>query len=297
MRILVTGASGFVGRALVPRLVAQEHVVVGVSRNPSKTAETLDLALTVDWAALDEAFATGIDAVIHLAGETVQGRWNAEKAERVRASRIEGTQTLLDAMGRAEQPPAVMLSASGIGFYGEGGEAELNEQAGPGDDYFASLCVDWEGLAASAQAIGCRVCMLRFGIIMGPGGGALSAMLLPTLMGVGGRLGSGKQWWSWVALQDAVSAIIHLLESDDTQGPVNIVAPEPVRQIDFQRSLSRALKRPSFMPAPGFAIRLLLGTFAEEILSSKRVLPSALTASGFEWSSPGLDETLRASVS
>ncbi|MGB0640072.1 MAG: TIGR01777 family oxidoreductase [Myxococcota bacterium] len=297
MRILVTGATGFIGRALVEALQAAEHGVVVVSRSPESAAAKLPNAEAVSWDSLDDTFATGIDAVVHLAGETVQGRWNKKKLLEVRDSRIKCTQILMAAIKKAAVPPSVLVSASGIGFYGEGGETPLSETADCGDDYFAALCVDWEAEAAQARDVGCRVVLARFGIVIGIGGGALNAMLLPAQLGVGGPLGSGRQWWSWVSLDDAVGAIQYALSNDSLDGPMNVVAPEPIRQHDFQRVLGRVLSRPSFMPAPAFALKLILGTFAQEVLSSKRVLPSALEGAGYQFTATDLEAVLRSTLS
>ena len=296
MRVLVTGASGFIGSALVARLVDGGHHVVAVSRTPERTAEELAIADAVDWDGLTHAFDTGIDAVVHLAGESVQGLWVAGKAGRVSGSRLTCTRQLVDAISQAASPPSVVLSASGIGLYGEGGENELDELAAAGDDFFANLCVDWENMAAELESATCRVGMLRFGIVLGSGGGALKTMLLPTKMGFAGPLGSGKQWWSWVSLADATAAIVFALDNPNMVGPINIVAPQPVRQAEFQQTLSRAVNRPSFMPAPAFALRAVLGTFAEEVLSSKRVLPKRLTEAGFEWQLSELEDAIRAAI-
>jgi len=255
--------------------------------------ERLGLESAVSWDALDEAFSSPVDAVVHLAGETVQGRWNARKIEEVRASRLTTTAKVVQAVERAETRPNVLISASGIGFYGDGAETELRENAPPGDDYFAELCIEWESLAASAP---CRVALMRFGIILGRDGGALDVMLLPAKAGISGPLGGGQQWWSWVALDDAVGSIVHALHAEHVNGPVNVVAPEPVRQKDFNAALCRKLNRPSFVPAPAFALKLVLGMFATEILSSKRVIPHALTASDYQWTHSDLDSALSAAL-
>jgi len=294
MRIVVTGGTGFVGRPLVKRLLELGHEVSVVSRSPERAKESLCLETAWSWENLEECFAGGVDAVIHLAGETVQGRWSAKKETEVWESRIRTTTQIAEAIEAAEVPPKVWISASGIGFYGEGGERELQEQDAAGDDYFARLCVKWENIALSTARSGRRVVCTRFGIILGEGGGALKAMMLPTKSGIGGPLGSGKQWWSWISLEDVVGALVHVLEHDGVSGPVNVVAPTPMRQGEFQKLLSRALHRPSWIPAPAFGVRLLLGRFADEVLSSKRVMPTVLTETGFEWSMPTLKEVFDA---
>ena len=295
MRVLVTGASGFVGSALVARLHGDGHTVVAVSRRPDQTQTRLGVDQAVSWDGLDQAFSRGIDAVVHLAGETVQGRWNMAKVAAVRTSRIETTQAIIDAIARAERTPLVLLSASGIGYYGCGGEVELTESSPAGEDYFAALCVDWEGIALEAERVDCRVCLLRLGMVLGAGGGAISAIIGPAKWGVSGPLGSGQQWWSWIGITDAVSAMVFALNSD-MSGPVNLVSPSPIRQAEFQRVLGRVVHRPAFLPAPAFVLRWLLGTFAEEVLSSKRVMPAALQAAGFEWDVSDLQAALSDSV-
>ncbi len=290
MRIIVTGATGFVGRPLCAVLTAQGHDVVAVSRNPSRARELVKVSDAIAWEDLDAAMRVPTHAVVHLAGETVQGRWNARKIAEVRDSRIERTAALVEAISNAERTPAVLVSASGIGYYGSGGELLLQEDASPGEDYFAQLCVDWEELATSAP---CRVAVMRFGMILGPGGGALKMMLLPARAGISGPLGGGKQWWSWISLDDAVRSLWHAIERPEVAGPVNVVSPEPIRQVDFNRVLCRVVNRPSFVPAPAFALRLILGTFATEVLGSKRVIPVVLSSTGFTWSHSDLEEAIR----
>jgi uncharacterized protein (TIGR01777 family) len=293
MRVLLTGATGFVGRALTQRLYGEGHEVIGVSRVAEKARDFPGLSGAVGWDGLDEVFQRPVDVVIHLAGETVQGRWNKAKIQAVRESRLTTTAALVDAIVRAPKPPKVLLSASGIGYYGEGGETKLNESAAAGDDYFAEVCVKWEAEATRARACGCRVVLLRFGIIIGPGGGALDVMLTPAKWGVSGALGGGEQWWSWISLSDVVAAILHGVVTPQIDGPVNMVAPEPIRQRDFNRILCRLLRRPSWVPAPAFALRVVLGRFADEVLASKRVVPQALAETGFEWTIPDVEAALR----
>ena len=297
LRVLVSGASGFVGSRLVGVLRARGAEVIAISRRPEAAERGLDGVKVIHWDDVTDTIAAGVDAVVHLAGETVQGRWNKAKAVAVKDSRVRTTRLLVDAVAAAPTPPSVFLSASGIGFYGEGGEDLLTEEAPAGDDFFADVCVEWEREALLAQQAGCRAAILRFGIILGDGGGALDAMLLPTKLGIAGPLGSGRQWWSWVHRDDAVNAICHALDSGEVSGPVNVVAPEAVRQADFQRALSSLVGRPSFMPAPAFALKMVLGTFAQEVLSSKKVVPKALQETGFTWSLPDLSDALREAIS
>lgn len=293
MRFVVTGATGFVGSALCADLIEKGHKVVAVSRNPEAASAQLNGVEAIGWDDLAETLSTKTDAVVHLAGESVQGYWNDRKIESVRSSRLSTTERVVSAIAQAEAPPSVLVCASGVGFYGSMGEAELTESHPAGDDYFAELCVEWEASAARAP---CRSVMMRFGIVIGPGGGALKTMLLPAKAGVSGPLGGGQQWWSWVDIADAVGAILHAVETEDIRGPVNVVAPEPIRQADFNRVLCGLLGRPSFMPAPAFALRLILGTFASEILSSKRVMPRVLSESGFHWRRASLHESIEAAI-
>lgn len=283
MHVLVTGATGFVGRALCARLHSAGHQISVVSRSPEKAKMRLpDVAGAISWEQLAEPGALGgIDAVVHLAGETVTGRWTAAKHERVRESRIRTTGAVVSAIIAADSSPEVLISASGIGLYGDGGDEVLTEDASPGDDFFARLCVDWEAEAQRATEAGTRVVLARLGIVLGLGGGAVGAMLRPARLGLGGPLGRGDQWWSWIHLTDVVDALVHLLGTPTVQGPVNLVAPQPVRQRDFAGVLGVTLGAPGLLPAPAVVLRLVLGTFAEEVLSSKRVHPAALLDAGY----------------
>lgn len=292
MHILMTGATGFVGQRLCKRLHDDGHQVTAVSRDVVTAQRRLGQVPAITWEDLEEGgIPEGIDGVIHLAGESVKGRWGAAKRRRVRESRIRTTRTVVGAIQRAEKPPEVFISASGIGFYGDRGEELLVESAEAGDDYFAELCVDWEAEAMLA-APRTRVVLSRLGIVLGLGGGAVEAMILPTSLGLGGPLGGGKQWWSWIHLDDVVGALMFMLTTESISGPVNVVAPESVRQKDFAVSLGRAMARPSLLPTPAFGLRLVLGDFAQEILSSKRVVPDVLQTAGFQYSYPDLDDAL-----
>ena len=289
MRIVVTGATGFIGRTLVSSLVAGGHEVVAISRSPDAARSILEIDEAYSWDGLDDAFAQPVDAVVHLAGESVKGYWTKAKVKEVWDSRIRTTTALVAAIHAAADVPSVLISASGIGYYGDAGEVELKEQAPPGEDYFARLCVEWERLILATEMKGMRTVSLRFGIVLGADGGALPTMALPAKTGLSGPLGSGKQWWSWVSQGDAVAAIEHVLHTPELEGAVNVVTPDPIRQVDFQRSLCAALNRPSFLPAPAFGVRLILGKFADEVLSSKRVIPAALSSTGFRWADDDLD--------
>lgn len=291
MRIAVTGATGFVGRALVNALVERGDVVVAISRNPQRASAQLPLiAAHHSYDELREAMA-GVDVVVHLAGETVVGRWTDEKKRAIRDSRVQGTRDLVDAIAMLDDRPEALISASAIGFYGDRGDDDCTEEAGPGADFLATTSVEWESEAARAADYGLRVASLRLGIVLGIGGGALDAMLLPFKLGAGGPLGSGQQWWSWIHLDDAVR-LFQAAVDEGWSGSYNATAPYPERQKDFARILGRALGRPAILPAPGFALRAILGEFSAELLNGKRVLPQRARDAGFRFEYERLDDAL-----
>jgi hypothetical protein len=297
MKIVITGATGFVGSRLTENLKQEGHSAVALTRNASSArlkAPALDAAY--DWDPLSqippaEAF-TGADAVVHLAGETVVGRWTAAKQAAIRDSRVLGTRNLVTGLGKLTGKPPVLVAASAIGFNGDRGEEELTESSASGDDFLAGVCRAWEAESAKAGALGIAVARLRTGIVLGAGGGALDAMLTPFKLGAGGPLGSGRQWWSWIHLDDLCGLMRHLIERKQA-GVFNATAPSPLRQKDFAKALGRVLRRPAFMPAPAFALKIVLGGFASELLSSKRVLPEATQAAAFEYQFSDLEAALR----
>ena len=233
----------------------------------------------------------GLDAVVHLAGENIAaGRWTAARKERIRSSRVDGTRLLSQALARLERPPAVLACASAVGFYGDRGDEILTEDSGPGTGFLAETVGQWEEAAAPARERGIRVVALRFGVVLSPSGGALAKMLLPFRFGMGGRVGSGTQYMSWIALDDAVNATLHALAHEKLHGPVNAVAPEAVTNREFTRALGRGLHRPAFLPLPGWVARVVLGEMAQELLlSSTRVQPHRLLDSGFAFDHPDID--------
>jgi uncharacterized protein (TIGR01777 family) len=238
---------------------------------------------------------SGFDAVIHLAGETIVGRWTEAKKARIRDSRILGTRHLAEALSKAPQPPRVLISASAIGYYGDRGEEILLEDSRPGAGFLAEVCREWEAASQPANDAGIRTVQMRFGVVLSPRGGALSKMLPPFRMGLGGKIGSGRQWWSWIDVKDLVGAIHHVLRSDLLRGPVNVVAPKPVRNEEFTKSLAAVLSRPSIFPMPAFAARLALGQMADELLlASQHVEPAKLVATGYSFQYPGLKPALEA---
>lgn len=296
MRVLITGATGFIGRLLCARLAERGHELVVLSRNPDAARSRLHgVVAAYPWHATEgpppgEAVA-GLDAVVHLAGTSVVGRWTESHRRSIHDSRVDGTRNLVAALAMAPTPPKVMVSASAIGYYGDRGDAVLDEEAEPGDDFLARVCKGWEAEARAAESLGTHVVRLRFGIVLGDTGGALDTMLLPARLGLGGPLGSGRQWWSWVHVDDVLGLIEHGLEQDVSVA-LNATAPSPIRQREFARTLGRVLRRPAFLPAPAFALKLVLGGFAAELLGSKRVLPESTLATGYAFRFPELREAL-----
>ena len=291
MKVIVSGSSGLIGSALTRTLSAGGVHVARLVRTPPHMAET-NIYWNPDAGTIDADKLEGADAVIHLAGENIaSGRWTAAKKARIRDSRINGTRLISEALVQLKNPPQAFLSASAVGFYGDRGDEELHEDSGPGSDFLATTAVEWETEAARAADFGLAVASLRIGIVLDCEGGALEQMLPPFRLGVGGPLGDGSQWWSWIDRRDLVRMILAALERG-WNGAFNATAPHPERQADFARSLGRALGRPAFIPAPAFALNALFGEFATELLTSKRVLPSAAREAGFEWEFGRLDTAL-----
>lgn len=283
-RVAVTGASGLIGTALTAALEKRGDRVVPIGRHPPDGGVAWDLAARrIDGAALE-----GVDAVVHLAGERIDGRWTATKKRRILDSRVEGTELLAGALAGLGRPPAVVVSASAIGFYGDRGDEELAEDSLPGTGFLAEVCQRWEAAAAPIASPDTRLVLARTGIVCTPDGGALGRMLALTRLGLGGRLGNGRQWWSWITLEDEVRALLHLLDTP-VAGPVNLVAPGTCRNAEFVRALARVLRRPAVLPAPALALRAVLGEMANGLLlASARVRPAGLEDSGFEFRSPDL---------
>ena len=284
MKVLVTGATGFVGHALTLDLVAAGYEVSALSRSAEVSGRLPATVSVTPWNPLeDEApikAVEDVDAIIHLAGEPVNGTWTRRKRQAILDSRVTGTRNLLRGIAAADPRPRHLVCASAIGYYGDRGEALLDEGAAPGDDFLADVCSQWEAEAGAARELGLAVTSTRFGIVFGRDGGALAPLQRATKLGAGGPFGSGRQWWSWIHLDDAVKAIAHILETRP-DGSLNIVAPEPVRQRDLGHALGRALHRPAVLPTPAFMLRALLDGFAAELLSSRRVSGQTLASSGF----------------
>jgi len=293
MTILVTGATGFVGRRVCELLSQSGHTVIALSRDPTGAKRRVPaLAKALSWDALEEALKS-CDAVVNLAGESIAGRWTTSKKQAIRDSRVGGTRNLVAGLAKLDSRPKVLISASAIGYYGDREEETLTEDSPPGADFLAQVCKDWESEALTAQSLGVRVVCARLGLVLGPGGGSLQALLPLFKLGLGGPLGSGKQFWSWVHRDDVAGAIAFALERDDLRGPINVTAPQPVRQREFAQVLGRVLRRPAVLPAPAFALKLVLGEFANSLLSSQRVLPQRLQQSGYEFRFAELEPALR----
>ena len=289
-KILISGASGFIASALMPVLKADGWDVFQlVRRDPvSLTQVKWDPSQPVDPESV-----SGFDAVIHLAGENIFGLWTASKKRRILSSRVVGTRNLVYALAQTSKPPRVMLSASAVGYYGNRGDEILNEGGSRGTGFLAEVCQAWEVSTEPAAEAGIRVVHPRIGLVLSSTGGALKQMLLPFRLGLGGRLGNGRQWWSWIDLLDLVGGLIHLLGNDSVRGPVNMVAPNPVTNAEFTKTLAAVLSRPAIFPVPTFAIRLALGQMGEELLlASQRVEPAKLAASGYQFQSPELKSAL-----
>lgn len=296
MRVAVTGSTGLIGRALLDRLTAEGHETAPLVRGAA--SDRSDAGPAVRWdpegGSIDRAALEGFDAVVHLAGEPIAAkRWTAEQKRRISDSRVHGTGLLAEALAGLDAPPAVLVSASAIGWYGSRSDERLTESSGPGDGFLAGVCRRWEDAAEPARAAGMRVCHPRSGIVLSPSGGALASLLPPFKSGLGGYIGDGRQWMSWITLEDEVSALLQLLASD-VEGPVNLTAPHPVTNREFASVLGKVLGKPARMPTPKFVLRARLGReLAEALLySSARVEPAALLGDGFEFAQPVLEPAL-----
>jgi uncharacterized protein (TIGR01777 family) len=292
MRILISGATGMVGSALMRLLQLAEHQVRRLTRTKRQGDDVLwdPSAGQIDGNAL-ECF----DGIVHLAGENIASRrWNEAQKARIRDSRVQGTRLLCESLAKLEHRPKVLVCASAIGFYGNRGDEVLDESSPAGSGFLADVCREWEAATQPAGDAGIRVVNLRFGVILSPTGGALAQMLTPFRMGVGGRLGSGQQYMSWIMLDDAIGIVAHALTAESLQGPVNAVAPEPVTNLEFTKTLGRVLGRPTIFPMPASVARLALGEMADALLlASTRVVPRMLEGSHYKFRHPQLEHALR----
>ena len=297
LRVAVTGATGLVGSALVPALLAAGHRVDRVSRR-RPAAGTTDIQWDPARGQLDPRALEGVDAVVHLAGETIAAlRWTPAVKERIRRSRVDGTRLLAETLGRLTRRPRVLVAVSGVGYYGSRGDTPLTEESPPGSGFLAEVCREWEAAADPARAVGIRVVHPRLGVVLAGQGGALPRMALPFRLGAGGVIGDGRQYWSWIELNDLVRVIELCLALETLAGPVNAVAPTPVTNREFTRVLGRALGRPTLVPLPALAARLLLGEMGQALLlDSARALPRRLERAGFRFRHPDLEDALRVAL-
>lgn len=295
MKILISGATGLVGHALAPVLTAAGHEVFKLVRTAPTTASEIRWDAESGFLAADLARLEGFDAVVHLAGDNVASEnWSDEKKRRIRESRTVGTKVLVDALKKCAQPPKVFVSASATGFYGNRGAEELNEDSDAGSGFLPDVCKEWEAEIRKASDFGARVVMLRIGIVLSKEGGALEKMLTPFKFGVGGVVGSGEQYMSWISIEDLVRVIVFAVENESVRGPVNATAPEPVTNEEFTKALGEALNRPTIIPVPEFAIKMLYGEMGEAlVLGGNRVLPKRLEAAGFKFENTDIRKTLR----
>jgi uncharacterized protein (TIGR01777 family) len=294
MNILITGSTGMIGTALIDFLKARGHRVTRLVRALAHISEPV-----VRWdpsaGVLPANEIEGCEAAVHLAGESIAGgRWTKAQKAKIRDSRVQGTMLLAETLAKLKQPPKVLVSASAIGFYGHRGDEALREESAHGTGFLPATCLEWEKAADPARQKGIRVVHPRFGIILSPKGGALAKMLLPFKLGVGGIIGNGKQYWSWVALDDVIGAIHHAIITESVVGPMNVVAPRAVTNHEFTKTLGRALSRPTIFPLPAFAARLVLGEMADELLlASARIEPAKLLATGYKFHHTELEKALR----
>jgi uncharacterized protein len=295
-RILVSGMSGPIGSALLPALKSKGARISRLVRKHGKYSSSDEQQVPWDPdQPISPELVSGFDAVIHLAGESIVGRWTEAKKREIRNSRVNGTSHLAQALARSKHKPQVFVCSSAIGYYGDRDDEVLNEQSAPGAGFLAEVCRDWEAAAQPAAEAGIRTVSMRTGIVLTPNGGALGKMLLPFKMGVGGRIGDGRQWMSWVDIRDMVGAIHHLLKNDLLHGPVNMVAPKPVTNAGFTRTLAGVLSRPAIFPVPAFVVKLAFGEMGETaLLGSQRVEPAQLLGSGYPFRFNELQASLTA---
>lgn len=291
MKIGITGASGFIGSHLARLARTRGHAPIAFSRQPQAApdfveARPFSIETTPDL--------SGLDAIVHLAGESIMGLWTPAKKRRIRASRVEGTRRIVEALQAAPDAAPIFVSGSAIGFYGDTGEREVDESSPGGDGFLAEVSQAWEAEAARADRT--RTVLLRTGFVVGPDGGAMKLIGPAFRAGLGGKLGSGRQWMSCVHVDDVAGLVLHALENESVRGPLNAVLPEPVRNLDFTKALGRAVHRPAILPAPALALKVLLGQLSHLLLDSQRVRPTATLASGYRFQFPTLDSALAASL-
>jgi uncharacterized protein len=290
--VLVSGSTGLIGSALVSALQEGGHRVRRLTRSGGSSEDV------VRWdpsaGEIDASRIEGVDAVVHLAGENIVGRWTDAKKARIRDSRVRGTRLLAETLARLPTPPGVMVSASATGYYGDRGNELLSEESAPGDSFLAGVGQEWEAAADPAREAGVRVVHPRFGIVLSTEGGALGTTLPIFKLGAGGKIGSGRQYWSWIAIDDVVGAILHVLREDSLEGPVNVTVPDPPTNAEYTRVLGRVLGRPTVFPLPAPVARIMLGQLADELLlASQRIEPARLKETGYSYRYPELEGSLR----
>ena len=296
--VLVTGGTGFIGSRVCTALHQQGDTVHVLSRNPERAQTKVESARACyGWDPETEKMPSeatnGMASVVHLAGETIAGRWNTEKKRRIRDSRILSTRNLVESLAAADTKPNTLVCASAIGYYGDSGDEHFTEVSPPGNDFLAKVCQEWETEAHKATDLGIRVVTVRIGLVLGLGGGLLAQVLPPFKMGVGGILGSGRQWMSWIHVDDVIGIILHALENNEIRGALNATAPTPVRNTEFTKTLGTVLRRPTLFPVPTFGLKLIMGEFADFIVLSQNVLPEKTEVSGYEFRHRTLESALR----
>jgi uncharacterized protein (TIGR01777 family) len=295
MVIAISGSSGLIGSAIVRALESHGHEIRPLVRRAARTP--LEISWNPEQGTIDSSRLSGVDAVIHLAGENIAQRWTSGVKRRIRTSRTQGTTLLAQTLASLDTKPRVLVSGSAIGIYGDRGEETLDESSVLGTDFLAEVCREWEAATAAAADAGIRVVNVRTGLVLSPDGGALAKLLPLFRLGMGGKLGSGRQWMSWIALAEYVEAIGFLLRNDQLAGPFNLVAPNPMTNANFTRALGRVLGRPEMLSVPRFALTLVMGEMAEQtLLASQRVRPRRLLEAGFPFSYPTLESALRAEL-
>ena len=296
MKVLITGASGLIGTELQKSFAAKGHEMLLASRK--EPADDKHVQWDIETGFADPEKLEGIDVVVHLAGENISGlRWTEEKKKAIRDSRVLGTRNVVDAISKLKNRPKVFIASSAIGFYGERGDEEVTESSAVGKNFLAEVCREWEAESRRAEDAGIRTVLLRTGIVLSKDGGALGTMLLPFKLGLGGVIGSGKQWMSWISMDDHIAAINYTIENENLRGAVNSVAPHPVTNEEFTKTLGDVLYRPTFLPIPEFAVSMVFGEMGDALLlASTKVLPKRLQDAGFEFKYPNLKPAIEHAV-